>query len=156
MVEDKLVEELITAGASEDIKEEPMDSTGVEVVSVSPGLSQLKAQVKSRNRKLSRARAIIRSLHHNVDKRGQLKRKLASLHDEMRDQQEAFDAEISALRVQLLELEQGKAKMVDVANTLNIKSTRLSEECRLLSADLVRLRDVYLQLAHCFAARPHY
>ena len=156
MVEDKLIEELIPAGSLEDIKAEPMDSTGVEVVSVVPGLSQLREQVRSRDKKLKRAKAIIRSLQHNVAKRSQLKCKLSKLQDVIHDQQESFDFEISALRAQLLDLERGKAKMVDVANTLTVKSTRLSEECRLLNADLIRLKAVNLQFSHRFAARPQY
>ena len=129
---------------------------GADGLSVSPALAQLKVQVQSGDRKLTRAKAIIRSLGHNVDKRSLYKRKLAGLHVELRDQQSVFDTEIAALRAQLHELEKGKAKMVEAANKMNVKNIRLSQVIRHLHIDLGHLRAVNRQFAYRFAARPQY
>ena len=151
--EDQLVESLIPPPG---IKMEPMDSTNPQVLATKPSVTQLQRQLRSRDRKLVRARAFLSSLSHNVHRRILYRKELASLRTEFRDKQLIFDTEIAALRAQLAEMRKEKERMVSTNSQLTAKEIRLSQTIRQLHIDLGRMRHVNRSFAARFAARAQY
>ena len=148
-----LVESLIPASS---IKVEPMDTTDAQVISVHPDVKQLLRELRSRDRKLIRARACLSSMAHNVHRRILYRREIASLRTVFRDKELISDTEIAALRAQLGQIQKEKECMSLANSRLISKQIRLSQTIRQLHITLGRMRQVNQSFAARFATRAQY
>ena len=136
------------------IKTEPMDTSDDQMVSTY--VRHLLKEIRSRDKKINKARALLLSMADNLYRRKLYRRQLVSLRAVFKDKTLIFQTEVAAMQAQLAQSKQLRESESLANSRLISKQIRLSQTIRGLHVALNKMRHANSMFAQRFAARAQY
>jgi hypothetical protein len=144
----------IAPAPTSTIKAEPMDTSDDQMVSTY--VRHLLKEIRSRDKKIYKARALLLSMADNLHRRKLYRRQLAGLRAVFKDKTLIHQTEMAAMQAQLAQSRQQR-ECESLANSRLIsKQIRLSQTIRQLHIALNKMRHANSMFAQRFAARAQY
>ena len=136
------------------IKTEPMDTSDDQMVSTY--VRHLLKEIRSRDKKINKARALLLSMADNLYRRKLYRRQLVSLRAVFKDKTLIFQTQVAAMQAQLAQTKQQRESESLANSRLISKQIRLSQTIRQLHIALNKMRHANSMFAQRFAARAQY
>ena len=136
------------------VKAEPMDTSDDQMVSTY--VRHLLKEIRSRDKKIYKARALLLSMADNLHRRVLYRRQLSGLRAVFKDKNLIHRTEMAAMQAQLGQIKQQRESESLANSRLISKQIRLSQTIRQLHIALNKMRHANSMFAQRFAARAQF